>query len=436
METNKAIRWYGIITLFIVVAVSYIDRINIAILFNSSDFLSHIGLTVQDKGQQGFLATAFMLGYGISAFVFTPFCAALFGVRKSLIGGLTLWGGVTFISPAFDSYGMLLASRILLGISEGPLLSLASSYIKAHFEAHENGKPNALVNMGTGLGLAIGYPLIGLMLVQFEWQTSFYLLGLLNIILGIPLVLAFIHMPRTIYNIQKPRSLSEVLSQVKDIFIGAMYTRHLMLITLITCAFLAYLWGASNWLPAYLEQARGFSRKEMGWLAALPQYAIVAAVFCGGMILDKINRQHVPFIFITASTGVALCVLLAINVNDGYLATYCLTAAGFFWGLQSPAIPSTVQFFSTPEYVASAFGVTNGIGSLVAGFMPALMGLVIGTFAGDTGTATENNGIASGFFAGFSLLIGTQAVIFFCGIILWLRERSQNISMRIAEATV
>ena len=129
-----------------------------------------------------------MLGYGASAFIFTPFCAALFGVRKSLVYGLILWGLVTFLTPQFHGYGILVASRILLGVAEGPLFSLASSYIKAHFESHENGKPNSFVNMGTGLGLALGYPLIGYMLVSFHWDMSFYLLGLLNIALGIPLI--------------------------------------------------------------------------------------------------------------------------------------------------------------------------------------------------------------------------------------------------------
>lgn len=115
----------------------------------------------------------------------TLFCVALFGVRRSLLCGLLQWDGVTAISPGFDSYGSLLASRILLGVSEGPLFSLASSYIKAHFEDRENGKPNAFVNMDTGLGLAIGFSLSSLMLVHFQWQTSFYLLGLMNVGLGI-----------------------------------------------------------------------------------------------------------------------------------------------------------------------------------------------------------------------------------------------------------
>ncbi|MDM0072820.1 MFS transporter [Variovorax sp. J2P1-59] len=421
----RAFRWYGVITLFVIVAISYVDRINIAVLITDPAFLHHIGISRDDRVSQGLLATAFMVGYGVSAFVLTPFCAALFGVRRSLIAGLSLWGVVTFITPWFDGYGMLLASRVLLGISEGPLFSLASSYIKAHFESHENGKPNSFVNMGTGLGLALGYPLIGFMLASFHWEISFYVLGLINIALGIPLVLAFVRMPAVYSSMKKPKSVGEAMAHVGDIVKGALQTRYLVLITVLTSATLAYLWGSSNWLPTYLKEARGFSLKEMGWLASLPQYATVVAVLVGGVIIDKIERQRVPFIFMVASAGVALSVLLAICTEDRYLAAYALIAANFCWGLQSPAIPSTVQYCSRPEHVASAFGVVNGTGSLVAGFMPALMGAVITLMSGGQGAS---GGAASGFFAGFALLIGTQLIVFACGFLLWLRERKLQVT--------
>lgn len=416
----RVFRWYGVITLFVIVAISYVDRINIAVLITDPAFLQHAGIAQADRFSQGLLATAFMVGYGVSAFVLTPFCAALFGVRKSLIFGLIVWGVVTFITPWFTGYGMLLASRILLGVSEGPLFSLASSYIKAHYESHENGKPNSFVNMGTGLGLALGYPLIGYLLATFHWDMSFYVLGLLNIALGIPLVVAFVRMPASLANPARPRSFGEAMARVAGVARGALHTRHLILVTVLTSAALAYLWGGSNWLPAYLKEARGFSLREMGWLASLPQYATVLAVLLGGVIIDKIDRQRVPFIFMAASAGVALSVLLAINAQDRYWAAYALIAANFFWGLQSPAIPSTVQYCSRPEHVASAFGVVNGTGSLVAGFMPALMGSVISAVSAGPGAS---GGAAAGFFAGFSLLIGTQAVVFVCGFVLWLRER-------------
>ncbi|HEY2256383.1 MAG TPA: MFS transporter, partial [Variovorax sp.] len=84
----KGFRWHGVITLFVIVAISYVDRINISVLITDRGFLQHIGLAPNDRVSQGLLATAFTVGYGVSAFVLTPFCEALFGVRRSLVFGL------------------------------------------------------------------------------------------------------------------------------------------------------------------------------------------------------------------------------------------------------------------------------------------------------------------------------------------------------------
>jgi hypothetical protein len=53
----------------------------------------------------------------------------------------------------------------------------------------------------------------------------------------------------------------------------------------------------------------------------------------------------------------------------------------------------------------------------VAGFMPAIMGSVMSRAAAGGG------GAAAGFLAGLGLLIGAQAIVFVCGLLLWLRER-------------
>lgn len=418
---SRTLRWYGVITLFLIVAISYIDRINIAVLITDPGFLEHMGIAKGDRVNQGLLTTGFLVGYGISSIVLTPFASTLLGVRRSVIVGLLLWGAVTFVSPHFQSFGMLLASRVLLGVAEGPLFSLAGHYIKAYFASHENGKPNALVNMGTGLGLAIGFPFIGYLISGHSWEISFHVLGVLNIVVGIPLALAFIVMPKVSAVPAVSAAKAPPLAQVGLVVAGALKTRYLVLITVLTAAFLSYLWGVSSWLPVYLKEARGFSMREMGWLASLPQYASVAGVFLGGMAIDRLHRRNVPLMFVVCSIGVALSVVSAIQFVNPYGAAYSLVAASLFWGLMSPAIPSTVQHCCQPEHVASAYGVVNGVASLIAGFMPAIMGALIVAVTGGAGGST-----GAGFYAGFSALIGTQAVVLLCGLILWMREKGAN----------
>ncbi|EDT41709.1 MFS transporter [Burkholderia ambifaria] len=410
---HRSARWWGVLALFAVAAISYVDRINIAVLVTDSRFLQHFGLGVEDRVSQGWLATAFMLGYGFSSLLLTPLCAARLGVRRGLLCGLALWGVINGAAPMFSSYDMLLISRVLLGIAEGPLFPLASAYIKTHFDAAENGKPNALVNMGTGVGLAIGYPLVGNLVAGLHWEGSFYAIGLLNAVLGIPLVLAFV---RTRPGTGAATSMLPAGARPDGMARGALRTKHLACLTLLTSAMLAYLWGSGNWLPAYLKEARGFSLKEMGWFASLPQYALVLGMLVGGLLLDRLRRDRHPVVFIVASACVAAFTLIAITTTAPYLAIFGLIAANLCCGVFLPAIPGTAQRFARQEHIAGAFGIINGVGSLVASLMPTLMGGVIGV-------VSASSGRTAGFFAGFSLLIGAQCVVLVCGVRLWIGER-------------
>jgi MFS family permease len=415
---DNAQRWLGVTTLFIVVAIGYIDRINIAMLINDNDFLTQMGIGISDRTSQGLLATMFMMGYGLSAFLFTPLCEAAFGVRYSLLYGLAFWGIITVITPFFHDFGMLLFSRFVLGLSEGPLFSLASSYIKARFGGEQNGKPTAFLSMGSGVGLTIGYPLIGLFLSTIGWEGSFFALGTLNLILGVPIILAFIHMPpRRSAAGDKALTLRQAIAGVPLMIRGALQTRHILLMTTITTMTLAYLWGSGNWLPAYLKQARGFSLQEMGYLAALPQLASIVSIFLGGALLDRLQRRNAPAIFVFGGLCVALSVLVAINATDNHVSAYWLIAANFFWGLQYPTVLALFQYFSKQEYTASACGVGVGTAALVSGLMPAFMGWVIAV-------VTANGDIAMGFYAGFALLMGTQVISILCALAVWARERA------------
>ncbi|MDN8614686.1 MFS transporter [Variovorax ginsengisoli] len=416
MKSNKS-RWHGVFTLFAIVIIAYIDRINISILIADRDFLSHMGIVASDRAAQGLLATAFMIGYGSAAFFLTPFCEALFGVRRSLIYGLLLWGSVTLATPFFDSYGALLLSRVFLGLSEGPLFALASSYIKSYYDAQENGKPNAILNTGTGIGLALGYPLISALVVGIHWQASFVVLGLVNILIGIPLVLAFISMPVAPDGAPAKPTFTQACAKVPTMIHGALQTRNILLMAAIATMTLAYLWGSGSWLPSYLKEARGFSFSEMGPLASLPQWASVVSILLSGVLLDRIERRNVPMLFSASALLVALSIYLAINAEDRLVAVGFLTAANFFWGLSYPGVLALIQYFSKPEYTASSCGVALGCAGLVSGLMPLLMGWAIAL-------ASEGGDAKAGFFVGFALLIGTQVVIVACSAVIWLRERT------------
>lgn len=392
-------RWAGVLSLLVIVLISYVDRVNVSVLITDKAFTDHFGIT-GDPTAQGALSTVFLVGYGIAAFVLTPFYETSLGVRRGLVVSVALWSLMTLLSPYALGALTLTVLRALLGAAEGPLFSLKTMYVREHFAPHEAGRPNAVSSMGVSLGTAAGLPLITWLVYRFDWHTSFIALAALNAVIGLPLILLFVR-GRGVRGPERP-GFGATLK-------GALRMPRLAPILVIEIATLAYLWGSSAWLPSYLLHERHFSLSAMGIVSALPFLMSLVSGFLGGLVLDRLPRRLLALPFVVGSTGTAICVLLVAGADSDAAAATGLILAGGFWGLQGPAIPTLVQHCAPAHFVGSAYGVVNGVGNLVSAFMPTLMGVAIAASGGH------------GFGAGFGLLAGAQALTLVCGA--WLLVR-------------
>ncbi|QNS07187.1 MFS transporter [Streptomyces xanthii] len=397
-------RWAGVLTLLVVVLISYVDRVNISVLVTDRAFTDHFGIT-GDRVAQGALSTAFLVGYGIAAFVLTPLYETLLGVRRGLFLSVALWSVMTLLSPYALGALTLTALRALLGAAEGPLFSLKTMYVREHFAPQEAGKPNAVSSMGVSLGTAVGLPLITYLVYRFDWHTSFLALAALNAVVGLPLIALFVRGR----GLRSASGRGSAVGTLRE----ALRMPRLVPVLLVEIATLGYLWGSTAWLPSYLLQERHFSLAAMGAVSALPFLMSLASGFLGGFLLDRLPARLLPLLFVVGSAGTAASVLVVMGADSDGLAAAGLIAAGGFWGLQGPAIPTLVQRCAPAHAVGSAYGVVNGVGNLVSAFMPTAMGAAIAASGGH------------GFGAGFALLAGAQAVTLVCGAWLLLRPAPQ-----------
>jgi predicted MFS family arabinose efflux permease len=387
VSAGGRMRWLGVVTLLVVVAISYFDRINVSVLITDPAFTGHFGIA-GNRAAQGALMTLFLIGYGVSALLITPWYEAALGVRRGLLVSLAGWALFTVISPFALGAVMLLALRALLGAGEGPLFSLKTMYVKEHFGQGELGKPNAVTSMGVSLGTALGLPVVTFGVYRFGWHGSFFLLAALNMVVGVPLVLLFVR--------AAGRRRPERPARAR--FVAALRTPRLAWILLVEIATLGYLWGSSSWLPSYLLQAQHFSLAQMGVLSALPFLVSLGSGFLGGYVIDRLAPARVPMVLVVGAVGTAACVTAVVLTDSRWLAAAALILANGFWGFQAPAIPTLVQQYARPEAVGSTYGVINGLGNLVSAALPTLMGVAIAA------------GGAHGFAAGYTLLAATQAV--------------------------
>src|ERR1700761_371762 len=181
-----AYRWMMVVVLLVAVATAFFDRINIAVLFTNADFKQAIGIG-DDPAMLGLLMTGFVFAYGFSALVLSV-TSDIFGPRRTLSAIAVILGVVMAIMGGSASYAMMLAGRIMIGLTEGPQFGSANVAVKQWFLPEERGRDTAIWSIGSPIGSMLGFPLIIMLVAAYGWRGSFYALAGLNLFVVLPIV--------------------------------------------------------------------------------------------------------------------------------------------------------------------------------------------------------------------------------------------------------
>ncbi|HEY1559071.1 MAG TPA: MFS transporter [Kofleriaceae bacterium] len=151
--------------------LNYIDRTVLAAVLK--DMQADVGLS---KAQAGLLATAFLIGYFLTA----PWFGARADkhARKGLIAlGVIIWSLATAATGLANSFVTLLAARAVVGVGEAAYATLAPTIIDDLTPPEHKNRALAIFYLAIPLGSALGYTLGGTMGKHLGWHTAFFLAG-------------------------------------------------------------------------------------------------------------------------------------------------------------------------------------------------------------------------------------------------------------------
>ncbi|MBH0193097.1 MAG: MFS transporter, partial [Nitrospira sp.] len=177
-------RWLILGLLFAISVVTYIDRVNISV--TARQMMPALGLTDQ---QMGFIFSAFVIGYALFQ-VPGGWLADRWGIRIVLTVALLWWScftALTAMAAASDLAGLLgivgvlALTRFLLGVGEATALPAFNRAVTDWLPAHERGLGIGIAIGGIGIGSAITPPVTAWIMVNFGWQTAFFVSAALGI---------------------------------------------------------------------------------------------------------------------------------------------------------------------------------------------------------------------------------------------------------------
>ena len=395
-RAGHALRWAMSAVLLVAITTAFFDRINVAVLFTNAEFHADIG--VSDPARMGLLMTAFVLPYGVSALLFSIF-GDYFGPRRTLSGIAGILAATMALMGALSSYPLMLAGRVMIGVTEGPQFGTAIATVKRWYAPREQALGNAIWTIGSPLGSAIGFPLVIYLVANYGWRASFFALAALNAFVVLPTIWFFLR-DRPPQGSTSPMPAAEDKVSLRDALVTVIRDPRFWLLTIFNCGVLIYLWGLNSWLPTYLQQARGFDLLRTGFYSSLPFVLMIGGQFFFAWVSDLIGRRAVVCGFTLFMTGVF--VYLTSIVPDATTAAWCIAISAGFWGGTSPTLFTLGSQIIPAKVTAAGFGLYGGIANIVGAFAPLIIGMLV---------ASTGNFTAGLQFLVFCCLLGSLAMI-------------------------
>lgn len=387
---RTAARWlYVAPTLFMLVVVNQLDKTNIAVVLADRKFLSDMTLMGQ-QARMGFLSTIFFIGYGGGLLVW-GFVVDHLGPRRAAMFGVCGWALTTMWCAVSHSVSELYAARFVLGLTEGCIWPVCNTYARRWFPIRERGRIQSLWVNGNQVGLALGLPAATLLISLGGWRVVFWALGAGSVLVLMPMLLFLApdtpaqsgraNREEREHIVSLPATEPEEIHAGRSIKLGSLLANfEFWVVTLCHVGAVATLFGLTTWIPTYLTQVRGIPFSALGGWVAL-SYTLPIVVSLGlGYFADRTMRP--ALVGTLTSAVVAALILASVAVSSAIASVLLLVtslAAPMIYGAMNASI---MQSLALPKQIGRATGIFVGIGNLIGGLAPTIIGFLIAHFRG------------------------------------------------------
>ena len=367
--------------LFVLMLITYLDRVCFST--TAGAMADELGLSLEQIGMAG---SFFVLGYVLFE-IPGGWLADRYGARVMLTRIVIWWSAFTALTGAAWNFTALVAIRFLFGCGEAGAFPGSTSAIARWFPRHELGRAQSIVMFGSRIGFAMTSWVVIALMTAHGWRSVYSIFAVLGIAWAVGWGAWFRDTPEGHAGVDEAelaliREHRSAASHGSKIHWGALLTDRN--VWALCGMYSGYTWGLYfyiQWLPTYLERARGLELPEIGPMAAAVLLSGAAANLLGGWVSDRL----VPRLGIRAARRIpAIAGLLAAGVFLALAATASDTTLSLvFLGLSfgSAELILAVTWATCLDIGGSAAGVVSGtmnsLGQVGGALAPWLIGLMV-----------------------------------------------------------
>jgi MFS family permease len=324
-----------------------------------------------NNAQVGLLGAALSLSWAFSAVIVGRWSDALGKRKPFLIGILLVFSVCSVLSGLATSFYMLLASRLIMGLAEGPLMPICLAILTSESSPNRRGLNIGIVQslFSSLLGATIAPVVLVKLSVLFSWRVAFFLSGIPGILCALA-IMFFVREPQTA---AAPKT--QVASDAGPATHFSMFShRNIWLCSIIACLMVSWLMLHQMFLPLFFTKIRHFTEQQGGWIMSATGLCATLSGFIAAGISDRIGRKPVV---VTACLLSLLTPLAALYFHGSIVMLAALMFIGWIGTSAFALFMAVIPGETLPvRYVATATGLVACLGEIAGGGLQLIGGWI------------------------------------------------------------
>jgi MFS family permease len=329
-------RYWIFVFMFLLATINYVDRVALSV--SSTPIAAEFGIS---KVELGYLFSSFLWLY-VVCLVPMGMIVDKLGTRTVNAAGIGLWSIATALTGLATGFGMLIATRVVMGVGESTTYPAAGRVIREWIPMKERALFTAVFNGGAYFGPALGGLVLAGLVGAIGWRMTFLICAAIGFVWLLAWMIWF----------RKPEEVSWLSDEERafivrerngsagvtpfdghSIGLRGLLSSPSMLGLMVTQGCAVYTqYFFLTWLPNYLQTERGMSILKSGALMSLPFIGAVILTVLFGKLSDSMLDEESARVGGRRRLG-ALCmlfgsvILLTPLVDNVYLVLVLITIA-------------------------------------------------------------------------------------------------------------
>jgi MFS family permease len=353
--------WRVVALLCIVGCLNYLDRTMITTM--RSSIVQAMPMT---DAQFGLLTSVFLWVYGLLS-PFAGFLADHYNRSRVIIVSLFIWSAVTWLTAYATTYEELLATRVLMGISEACYIPAALALIVDYHKGSSRSLATGIHIAGIMVGQSLGF-VGGWIAEQHDWSMAFSVFGVFGVAYSLVLLFLLKDAPKSEDDVVvKSEEKVNFFEAVKSLFSDKSFY-----LLIVFWAFLGIIgWMVAGWMPTYYQEHFKLTQGMAGLYATGYFYpASIVGVILGGYLTGRWGRRnpnsqiYIPIIGLCIA---APCIFIASYTDVLPLTIIMFMVYGLTRMFSDANIMPILCLTADPRYRATGYGILNLFACLIGG---------------------------------------------------------------------